>query len=35
MPSVRTRGEEISAKIDLRRQLEEDSERLAERSRQR
>lgn len=35
MPSVRTRGEEISAKIDLRRQLEEDGKRLGERSRQR
>ena len=35
MPSVRTRGEEISVKIDLRRQLEEDGKRLGERSRHR
>lgn len=35
MPLVRTRGEEIAAKIDLRRQLQEDEKRLAERSRQR
>ena len=35
MPRVRTRGEVISEKIDLRQQLEEDGKRIGERLRQR
>ncbi|MBU1757090.1 MAG: hypothetical protein KJ703_08925, partial [Alphaproteobacteria bacterium] len=35
MPSVRTRGEELSARIDRSRWLGEDGKRLGERSRQR